>query len=622
MSNSDQAAAQPGKARKLPANNLAMHDMFKRVADKLKEKEKAGQDKEERPMGAAKFEEHLGDFFHPENIYNQTRNFPVCPSSANAAKLEAERLFNEGKQEEAAKLLLLSQANTFQHQVLLQYSKKLARQAEVAAKKPVDPDRDMFENSDDSEETYDEKQKRLMLFQSFDKTDVIDRMSSLPPTWTVVQICGQDPLVNRFKATKKDLATDSNPGLVLVRLQSGQVRVSMCPGPNTRACTPYMKEFQEILAENTHINRNEKVKSKYWELRRAVDFRMDALLRSMENKWLGAEKISLLGLLKNPKDQLLVKSVLADTISTLFSERETQLLESVLSSSPFLSPSQLSMAISQAVPTMLDTDITMLEEAASTRLSGLASSPRHPVILICDNTVQSLPWESLPSLKSCCQAVSRVPSLPFLHSLWSAHSSDTDSVVTAGVAQDSVFYVVNPDKSLPETQERLDKAFKVWSNWEGVAGEEPSKGQWEKALQGKDAFMYCGHGSGSKYLSGDEVEKLRVRAVPCLMGCSSGQLSKLGRTVDPLGTAQSYLLAASPALLGFLWPVTDADVDQWTVTFLGHWLGGGEGGEGELLQAAADKRKCFRNVLNGSALVVYGLPLRAKGKMGAELKSK
>lgn len=218
-------------------------------------------------------------------------------------------------------------------------------------------------------------------------------------------------------------------------------------------------------------------------------------------------------------------------------------------------------------------------------------------------------------MKSCCQAVSRVPSLPFLHSLWAAHSSDTDSVVTAGVAQDSVFYLVNPDKSLPETQQRLEKAFQERDRWEGLAGEEPSKGQMEKALQGKDAFMYCGHGSGSKYLSGDEVQKLRVRAVPCLMGCSSGQLTRLGRTVDPLGTAQSYLLASSPALLGFLWPVTDADVDQWTVTFLNHWLGGGEE---ELLQAAADKRQCFRNVLNGSALVVYGLPLKAKRKGGVD----
>ena len=101
----------------------------------------------------------------------------------------------------------------------------------------------------------------------------------------------------------------------------------------------------------------------------------------------------------------------------------------------------------------------------------------------------------------------------------------------------------------------------------------------------------------------EKVEKLRVHAVPLLLGCSSGQLARHGRSLDPLGTAQvcaqpkrktlsrlfskissnlknkkhishplgntqNYLLASSPALLGFLWAVTDADVDQWTVVFL------------------------------------------------------
>ena len=86
-----------------------------------------------------------------------------------------------------------------------------------------------------------------------------------------------------------------------------------------------------------------------------------------------------------------------------------------------------------------------------------------------------------------------------------------------------------------------------------------------QALEKKAAYMYCGHGSGSKYLSNDELEKLRVQAVSLLMGCKSGQLTRLGRSVDPLGTAHSYLLAASPAILGFLWEVTDLDVDAVTV---------------------------------------------------------
>ena len=43
--------------------------------------------------------------------------------------------------------------------------------------------------------------------------------------------------------------------------------------------------------------------------------------------------------------------------------------------------------------------------------------------------------------------------------------------------------------------------------------------------------------------------QLRVRAVPVLVGCSSGQLTRQGRSLDPLGTAQSYLVAATPALV-------------------------------------------------------------------------
>lgn len=599
---------------KLPANNLALHDMFQKMTNILAERERE-KEEQESPVGSARFEKHLDNFFHQDNIYNSTRNFPVNPASSNAARLEADKLLREGKYLEAAKLLLLSQAITFQHLVLLQYGKKLSKKAEVAVKKPVDPERDMFEEIDENDETFEEKQKRLMMFQSFDKTDVIDRLESLPSNWTVVQVSAQDPVANRFKSTKRDLGTSTNPGLVLVRLQCGQVRVSTCPGPDATSVSPYLKEFKEILAENTHVNKNEKVKSKYWELRRQVDFRLEALLRSMENKWLGTEKASLLGLLKNPSDIALVRSVISETVSSELSERDQVLLETALSATPFLSgQAQLRACISERVPSLEVEDVSALAEAARKRLYKLSSSPRHPVILICDPVVQCLPWESLPSLKSCCQAVSRVPSLPFLHALWAAHSSDTESVVRAGVAQDSVFYLVNPDKSLPETQQRLDKAFQSWERWEGLAGEEPRKEQLEAALQGKDAFMYCGHGSGSKYLSGDEVQKLRVRAVPCLMGCSSGQLTRLGRTVDPLGTATSYLLAASPALLGFLWPVTDADVDQWTVEFLNHWLGGEEE---ELMQAAANKRRSFRNVLNGSALVVYGLPLKAKKKPGA-----
>ena len=52
---------------------------------------------------------------------------------------------------------------------------------------------------------FEERQKRMMLFESFDKTSVIENLSQLPESWTVVQISGHDPLVTRFKKTKSVL---------------------------------------------------------------------------------------------------------------------------------------------------------------------------------------------------------------------------------------------------------------------------------------------------------------------------------------------------------------------------------------------------------------------------------
>eukprot|EP00088_Acartia_fossae_P018578 TRINITY_DN20736_c0_g1_i1.p1 TRINITY_DN20736_c0_g1~~TRINITY_DN20736_c0_g1_i1.p1 ORF type:complete len:248 (+),score=29.61 TRINITY_DN20736_c0_g1_i1:169-912(+) len=232
---------------------------------------------------------------------------------------------------------------------------------------------------------------------------------------------------------------------------------------------------------------------------------------------------------------------------------------------------------------------------------------RSPVVLILDPELQPLPWESLPMFITCKQQMSRMPSLQYLVTLYNQHSNSSSSVLKSGVAKDSVFYVINPDKSLPKTQERLEGAMSEYG--EGLAGQAPQRDQLIKVLGNKDAFIFSGHGSGSKYLSSDEIEKLQVRVVPLLLGCSSGELSRYGRNIDPLGVAHSYLLASSPAFVGFLWPVTDLDLDNWTIEFLRYWL---TGQEGNIMQAVADKRDSFKHFVNAAGLVVYGLPVSSK----------
>ena len=120
-------------------------------------------------------------------------------------------------------------------------------------------------------------------------------------------------------------------------------------------------------------------------------------------------------------------------------------------------------------------------------MKSLWKAKRNPVILILDPEVQGLPWESLPLMRRCKQPVSRVPSLPLLHSLWSAHTGTGASVVNSGVAQDSVFYVLNPDNNLPDTEKILEGALSLrsWASWEGVVGKAPEKQEMKTAPGGQ-----------------------------------------------------------------------------------------------------------------------------------------
>ena len=560
---------------------------------------------------------HSDDFFHPDNIFNKTRNFPVCPASANAATIGAEQIVFDDigkpvgiteskKHREAAKLLLLSQSNTFQHRFLSQYGKKLLRKTDSAFNAKKDNDRD-------EEDIFEERQKRMMLFESFDKSSILENLSLLPDTWTIVQISGHDPLVTRFKKTKSSEPPASNPDLTFVRLSGGQTRVTRCSGPSSVNCVSILQDFKSIIDEHIYVNKNPNQKTdikKYHEKRRDLSDRLKVLVKSIEDAWLGFEKAILLGSLAAESDRGKVESLIKSSIKTNLDPAELEFLTILISATPFLSGDQLLKGISSMLGNVSEDEMISLTKTARINLESLKKATRNPVILILDPEVQGLPWESLPLMRECRQPVSRVPSLPFLYSLWSAHTGTGASVVSSGVAQDSVFYVLNPDNNLPETEKRLEGALKSWASWEGIVGKAPEKQEIKTALQGKDAFVYCGHGSGSKYLSIDEIEKLRVRAVPVLLGCSSGQLRRLGRSVDPLGAAQSYLIAASPALLGFLWPITDRDVDSWTTIFLDHWLK--ETGEPKLLQAVADTRMDFEHFTNGAAVIVYGLPLKAR----------
>lgn len=135
-----------------------------------------------------------------------------------------------------------------------------------------------------------------------------------------------------------------------------------------------------------------------------------------------------------------------------------------------------------------------------------------------------------------------------------------------------------------------------------------------RVLSESDLFIYCGHGSGEKYLHRDKILSIRSGCSAALLfGCSSGRLETEG-IYGPNGTVLSYLRAGSPCVLAMLWDVTDKDIDQFSVRVLQQWLlassdGGGRSG-GSLSSVVQSARAvCKLRYLNGHAAVCYGLPL-------------
>jgi separase len=132
------------------------------------------------------------------------------------------------------------------------------------------------------------------------------------------------------------------------------------------------------------------------------------------------------------------------------------------------------------------------------------------------------------------------------------------------------------------------------------------------------SYRYTGHGSGSQYFPSEDVEKLRVNACSILMGCSSGDQYTMGE-FEPYGTILAYILAGCPSVVGNLWDVTDRDIDRFTEDFLKSWMNldineitnttDNDDSSNICTHLIKARNACKLSHLNGSAPVIYGMPL-------------
>jgi hypothetical protein len=156
------------------------------------------------------------------------------------------------------------------------------------------------------------------------------------------------------------------------------------------------------------------------------------------------------------------------------------------------------------------------------------------VTLILDESLQAIPWESIPLLRA--SSCSRVPSLTVLVNLLQskpvsnlldtealaipadkkskAKGSKASSSSRAGTggmenghARDHeisiarCWYAIDPDANLERTRETMMtfiEPFATKWQWPGYAGQRPPEEVIRKCHESSELFVYCGHGSGEK----------------------------------------------------------------------------------------------------------------------------
>ncbi|XP_047976121.1 separase isoform X2 [Salvia hispanica] len=365
--------------------------------------------------------------------------------------------------------------------------------------------------------------------------------------------------------------------------------------------------FLDSIRENTSL---------WWTQRNRLNECLCKFLQDVEDSWLGTWKYLLLGMWPSCNH--------LDSIKKSLSRDEMDLLQHVVTNKCYvgLTSEETSMLLFNSMLEMSDS----VDQAEC--ISG------KPIILVLDTEVQMLPWECLPILRN--QEVYRMPSIGSIFATLDRHCENQKQVESSDPVFPLIdpldsYYLLNPDGDLSRTQVEFESWFKNQNIIEGKIGTVPTVEELSLALKDHDLFIYFGHGSGTQYIPGHEIQKLDGCAATLLLGCSSGSLYLRGSYM-PHGAPLSYILAGSPVIVANLWEVTDKDIDRFGKAMLNAWLRERSTASSECARCmptkcihrpriasfmAQARDACNLGFLIGASPVCYGVPtgiIKRKGK--------
>ncbi|KAI7850533.1 peptidase family C50-domain-containing protein [Circinella umbellata] len=349
----------------------------------------------------------------------------------------------------------------------------------------------------------------------------------IPPNWTVCSLT-MNPNTNELSIVR--LQAEKTSTVIKLSLQRTR-RSHNNTSENTMGFVAAIDELKQIISESDKTISTAKfytektAVNEWWKRRMQLDHQLKRLLNTIETEWLGGFKGMLCGnyhedseglkkfqrklnqLLHNfvyglPPNSTREKSQKMIDINLnmcrvflrLGPDPSSRELDDIID---FLLSCYESQGVdidynrADIVQNQLKGEINRYHETASIKnIDTMTREQNDHVILIPDNHLHPIPWESLPIMRS--QPVSRLPCLSFLRdrimrSL--AANDDDDNWTEVSINSKKTCYVLNPSGDLMHTQNEFETAFKNMDGWQGLIQEKPVELQWQNMLESRDLYM-------------------------------------------------------------------------------------------------------------------------------------
>ncbi|XP_025203573.1 separin [Melanaphis sacchari] len=460
---------------------------------------------------------------------------------------------------------------------------------------------------------------------------LLERLKEMPPEWTLIQITKNYNPKDIVTPRPTDKPTEVGE-LFISRYQCGQKYKNIKPltiKVDKAKSSLGQKTIFEVLKkslEDTNDRQN-KDPVAIRNLRDSASQSIKSISQEIHTSWIKHWICILLGNYIDEKLSTEVYSIIDNVIeeeNMTLSDRSRMILYQITNAVVQLTDVEISNILKEV--DCSTEEMNKFESAINKyKLNGshLMLKKRHPVLLILDEHLECLPWETIPCLKR--HPVSRVSSVHIAHRLYNKHKDSIQNGLMK--IKNQGYYILNPDKTLSNAEKRMSSFLKERNvNWPGIQSQEPTSEQFSSILKKNNILLYCGHGNGTQYLHSLDLDKLDLQCIPMLFGCSSVKHTDKGGRPNFVGASYGYLKAGCPCVIGMLWNVTSLDADNLARAMLNVWLPGNPINlqekwpkefldqqdyhmERELLRTLVIARKTTRSFFNYAALVARGIPV-------------